>query len=277
MRDNALGAVDELEPSETGGRRILQSLQAGKTCIALGLRNARTTEIAKLAASVGYDLVWVDMEHAPIGVESAAALAATAASLGVGGWVRIREGMTGLVGPLLDGGAGGIICPHIQSAVAAREAVAACRFPPKGGRSQNALLPQLGYVRHNSLETMRRADNGAIVQLLIETPEGVDRIDEIAAEPGVDMIAIGLNDLSVTMGRPGEPGHPDFLEVCKRVANACGRRGVVAVAGGTATPELFSALVSIGFAPLAFAGMDTEMLADNLSQRRHRWLFGETT
>ncbi|AXV17878.1 hypothetical protein CYG48_18990 (plasmid) [Neorhizobium sp. SOG26] len=259
------------DPSETGGRGLLSRLRSGETCLAVGLRNARTPEILRIAASAGFDLAWIDMEHAPFGMETAAGLAAAAASLSLGGWIRIPEGMTGLVGPLLDGGAGGIIFPHIRSAASAREAVAACRFPPLGGRSQNAFLPQLGYVRNAPVDTMRRADAAAIVQLLIETPEGIGAIEEIVAVPGVDMVAVGLNDLSTAWGHIGMPDHPDILEGCRKVAQACRERGIVAVAGGTAGPDHLRALVAMGFAPLAFAGMDTEMLAEVLAQRRDRW------
>src|SRR5690606_23726837 len=151
--------------------------------------------------------------------------------------VRIPEGMTGLVGPLLDGGAGGIIFPHIRSAASAQEAVAACRFPPLGGRSQNALLPQLGYVRRAPDETMRRADAAAIVQLLIETPDGIDNREEIVAVPGIDFVAVGRNDLATAWGHVGMRQHSDSMEGCRKVAEACRRRGIVASAGGAANPD----------------------------------------
>jgi 2-keto-3-deoxy-L-rhamnonate aldolase RhmA len=259
-------------PFEVGGPNILARLRSGERCMALGLRNARTPEIVRLAAAAAYDLVWIDMEHAPIGVEAAASLASTAASLGLGGWVRVPEGMNGLVGPLLDGGAGGIIFPHIHSAETAYDAVSACRFPPNGNRSQNALLPQLGYTRYPLAEMMTRADNAAIVQLLIETPQGIDRIDEIVDVPGIDLIALGLNDLSTTMGHAGQPGHLDVIDACKRVVEACRKRNVLVIAGGAGTPDAFANLVELGIAPLAFVGMDTEMLGDILSQRRSKWL-----
>lgn len=259
---------------ETGGRRLLARLQAGETCLALGLRNARTPEIVRLAAAADFDLVWIDMEHAAIDIETAAELAATAAALGLCGWVRIPEGMPGLAGPLLDGGAGGIVFPHIESAEAAGDAVAACRFPPHGNRSQNALLPQLGYRRLPPEERMRRADRSVIVQLVIETPEGVDRIDEIAAVLGIDLIALGLNDLSTMMGHVGQPDHPEVISACRRVIDAGRNHGVAVVAGGVGSPDHFRQLVSAGVAPLAFAGMDTEMIADVLAQRRERWRNG---
>lgn len=258
-------------PAETGGRALLARLAAGETCLALGLRNARGPEIVRLAAGLGYDLCWIDMEHAPIGIETAAGLAAFAADLGLGGWVRIPEGQHGLAGPLLDGGAGGIIFPHVEAPSDAAAAVAACRFPPAGNRSQNALLPQLGYSLPPQPERAARADRAAIVQLVIETPAAIAAIDDIAAVPGVDMIAVGLNDLAASLGLGGDTGHADLVAMCKRVATACRAHGVVPVAGGAGRVELFRRLVADGMAPLAFAAMDLEALADILAQRRARW------
>ncbi|MBI1622408.1 HpcH/HpaI aldolase family protein [Aquamicrobium zhengzhouense] len=265
-------AFNDRHPFEVGGRRILDRLKSGERCVALGLRNARTPEIVRLAASSGYDLVWIDMEHAPISIETAASLASMAASLGLGGWVRVPEGMNGLVGPLLDGGAGGIIFPHIHNAETAHAAVSACRFPPHGSRSQNALLPQLAYTRLSPSDTMRRADHAAIVQLLIETPEGIDRIDEIMSVQGIDLIALGLNDLSTSMGYPGEPGHAEVVGACRRVTEVCGKHGISVIAGGAGSPDVFAKLVDLGIAPLAFVGMDTDMLCDILAQRKNKWL-----
>jgi 2-keto-3-deoxy-L-rhamnonate aldolase RhmA len=258
-------------PAETAGRRLLERLMAGETCLALGLRNARSSDIVRLAAGLGYDLAWIDMEHAAIGIETAVALASVAGDLGLCGWVRIPEGQEGLAGPLLDGGAGGIIFPHIETVEQAAAAVAACRFPPAGDRSQNALLPQLAYRSLPAAERMGRADRAAIVQLVIETPAAIAGIEAIAAVPGVDMIAVGLNDLAAAMGLGGETGHPDLIAACRTVAAACRAHGVVPVAGGAGRPSLFRTLVAAGMAPLAFAAMDLEALADILAQRRDRW------
>ena len=67
--------------------------------------------------------------------------------MGMEAWVRTAERDLGVIGRLLDGGATGIIAPRIETVEQARQVVAAARFPPRGMRSQIALLPQLGYRR----------------------------------------------------------------------------------------------------------------------------------
>ena len=110
------------------------------------------------------------------------------------------------------------------------------------------------------------------VNLLIGTAEGIDRIDEIMSVQGIDLIALGLNDLSTSMGYPGEPGHAEVVGACRRVTEVCGKHGISVIAGGAGSPDVFAKLVDLGIAPLAFVGMDTDMLCDILAQRKNKWL-----
>ena len=94
---------------------VLERLHAAEPVLSLGLRNARTPEIVRLAAGAGFGVVWVDLEHSSIGVDAAAQLAATALDLGLEGWVRTPERDYGIIGRLLDAGVTGIIAPRIET------------------------------------------------------------------------------------------------------------------------------------------------------------------
>ena len=108
----------------------------------LGIRGARTTDIVRIAASTGHHAILVDLEHSTMPLDVAAAICAAAGDLGLTPFVRVPEREYGAIGRLLDGGAQGIVAPRIETAEEAAPSVAACRFPPRGQRSQLASVPQ---------------------------------------------------------------------------------------------------------------------------------------
>ena len=123
---------------------FLDRLRAGEPTLMLGIRGARTTDIARVAASTGHHAVLVDLEHSTMPLEVAAAICSAAHDLGLVPFVRTPEREYGAIGRLLDGGAEGIVAPRIETAEEAATVVAACRFPPRGQRSQLASVPSLG-------------------------------------------------------------------------------------------------------------------------------------
>ena len=116
----------------------LQRLAQGIPLLSLGIRNARTAEIVRMAKTAGFGLVWIDLEHSSISIDCAVQIIASAADLGLEAWARVPEREYGAIGRLLDGGATGIVAPRIETAEEAQNVVNAARFPPRGQRSQIA-------------------------------------------------------------------------------------------------------------------------------------------
>jgi 2-keto-3-deoxy-L-rhamnonate aldolase RhmA len=67
---------------------------------------------------------------------------------------------------------------------------------------------------------------------MIETPEGLDNVEAIAAVPGIDVIHVGTNDLLVNMGLPGQFDAAEIIAAQARVNRACAANGIVAGCGG---------------------------------------------
>jgi 2-keto-3-deoxy-L-rhamnonate aldolase RhmA len=250
---------------------VLQGLAQGEPLLSLGIRNARTAEIVRIAKTAGFGLVWIDLEHSSISIDCAVQIVASAADLGLEAWVRIPERDYGVIGRLLDGGATGIIAPRVETAEEAQKVVNAARFPPRGQRSQTALLPQAKYRRMSAAELMRCAELATTVHILIESAEGVRNAEAIAAIDGVDVLHVGMNDLSVDLGHVDHLRHADMFDACKRVIAAAQSRGKLAVVGGSSDPALFVELLNAGAVPLVFAAMDTDVLAAGLTQRATDW------
>jgi 2-keto-3-deoxy-L-rhamnonate aldolase RhmA len=252
-------------------QRVLDRLRDGEPVLSLGIRNARTTEIVRLAKCAGFGMLWIDLEHCSMTVDQAAQIAATALDLGIEGWVRTTERDCSVVGRLLDGGVTGIIAPRIETAEEARQVVSAARFPPRGLRSQITLLPQLGYRRVAPAELMRDAEHATSVHVLLESAKGIAAAEAIAAVDGVDILHVGVNDLSVDLGHAGNPTHDEVINACQHVIEAAKRHGKLAVVGGLADPVCCGELFRAGAAPLIFAAIDTDLLATGLVQRAQEW------
>jgi 2-keto-3-deoxy-L-rhamnonate aldolase RhmA len=249
----------------------MQRLARGEPLLSLGIRNARSAEIARMAKAAGFAVVWVDLEHSSVSIDCAAQILASAADLGMEAWVRVPERDYGVIGRLLDGGVTGIIAPRVETVEEAQKVVNAARFPPRGQRSQTALLPQAKYQRMPAAELMQLAERATTVHILIESAEGVRNADAIAAVDGIDALHVGMNDLSVDLGHVDSLRHIDVVDACKRVIAAARSRGKIAAVGGSADPAQFIELLNAGAAPLIFAAIDSDVLATGLAQRSTDW------
>jgi 2-keto-3-deoxy-L-rhamnonate aldolase RhmA len=249
------------------GAELLERLRAGHSVVALGVRASRTPEIVRWAKAAGYDTIWIDMEHSTMPVDAVAQMCLCAQDLGLMPWVRVPERDYGTINRVLDGGALGIIVARIESAQQARDAVTATRFAPLGQRSQILTLPHVGYAAMPVPEMNAKVNTASALKVLIESRAGVQAADEIAAVEGVDIVALGCNDLSADLGHAGEPTHPEVVEACRHVLAAARRHGKVAIVGGMPEGETLAALRREGAKPFLFAGIDTDLFLAALRLR----------
>jgi len=262
---------DQAQTVRRSESTVLERLARGEPLLSLGIRNARTAEIVRIARTAGFGIVWIDLEHSSISIDCAVQISGTAADLGMEAWVRVPEREYGVIGRLLDGGVTGIVAPRVETAEEAQQIVNAARFPPRGYRSQIALLPQVGYRKVPAAELMGAADRATTIHILLESAKGIDNAGAIAAIDGVDILHVGMNDLSVDLGHIGNLRHPEVLLACKRVITAARGHGKLAVAGGSSDPQLCLELLNCGAAPIIFAAIDTDVLSVGLNQRAQEW------
>jgi 4-hydroxy-2-oxoheptanedioate aldolase len=147
----------------------------------------------------------------------------------------------------LDGGALGIIAPHVGSAEEARAIVKAAKFPPLGERGAAGALPQLQYHSLPAAQANAAINAATMVIVQFESAEAVDKADEIAAVEGVDMVLIGLNDMLASLGLAGEYEHPKVRDAYARTITACRKHGKhVGVGGLSARPKLAAEFIDMG-------------------------------
>jgi 2-keto-3-deoxy-L-rhamnonate aldolase RhmA len=239
---------------------FLDRLRAGELTLMLGIRSSRTADVVRIAKVTGHHAVLLDLEHSSMSLDVATHLCATAGDLGLTAFVRVPEKEYGAIGRLLDCGAHGILVPRVESVAEAELVSRACRFPPRGHRSQLAMVPQLGMRPLPARDLNPALDGATIVQIMLETPEGIANADAIAAVEGVDMLVIGANDLTAELGVPGEYSHPSVREAITVVAAACRRHGRLLQLGGISDLALVASFIPLGVCALQLTGMDTELL-----------------
>src|SRR2546421_4096251 len=141
----------------------LRQLRAGKLAIGLGLRQARTVDIAQIARTCGYDWLFIDCEHNSMDLDNAAQIAAASLAVGITPLVRVAGLEHWHASRLLDNGAQGIVFPHIDNAQQARRVADHCRFPPVGKRSMGGGLQQTGFASMPIAETARVVNEETLV------------------------------------------------------------------------------------------------------------------
>ncbi|HZF24264.1 MAG TPA: aldolase/citrate lyase family protein, partial [Burkholderiales bacterium] len=121
-------------------------LSKGAIAIGIGVRAVRGIEIARVMKTAGFDWLFIDLEHGPTSVETAYSIAVAALDAGIAPLVRVPAGELALATRCLDGGALGIVMPHVDTPEQARAMVDAFRFTPLGHRSIAGGYPQFGFA-----------------------------------------------------------------------------------------------------------------------------------
>lgn len=236
-----------------------RQLDAGELSIGVGLRQARTVDSGKIMRSAGFDWLFIDMEHNSMGIDIAVQIAVAAQDAGITPIVRVPGVEHYHATRALDGGAQGIVVPHVDDAPTAAQIVSNCRYPPIGHRSMTGALPQLGFQSHPIGETAESVNAATLVVVMLETPQAIDNAGAIAAVDGVDVLLIGTNDLCMEMGIPGQFDHPSVAEAYQRAAAACAEHGKHLGMGGVYNPELMAKYIGAG-ARFILAGSDISFL-----------------
>lgn len=202
------------KPYSTIPNSFKADLAAGKTLIGCW-QSFNSPYTAELLGMAGFDWVLFDAEHSPSDLATFVPQLMAFKGSPTAPIVRPPWLDTVTIKKLLDVGFFNFLIPVIESGDAAREAVAATRYPPRGVRGVGTSH------RSNMYGTVpdyfKHIDDSITVLLQIETQEGVDAVDEIASVDGVDGIFIGPSDLSAALGHIGNPGHPDVWKAVEHI------------------------------------------------------------
>ena len=238
---------------------LKEKLDGGGLALGVGLRGARSVEIGKAMRTAGFDWLFIDMEHTAIDIATASDISVAAQDAGITPMVRVPGFEHHHATRVLDGGAQGIVVPHVDDVETARRMVRNVRYPPLGKRSLYGALPQVGFEAHPVGELLEALNRSTFLVLMIESAEGAEAADEMAAIDGVDALLIGTSDLTAELGIPGQLDHPRVVEVYEKVLAACRKHGKHPGMGGVYSPPVMKRYVEMGMR-LILAGSEFSFL-----------------
>jgi 2-keto-3-deoxy-L-rhamnonate aldolase RhmA len=192
-------------------------LREGKAVIGTTITVPSAETAAQLAA-LGFDFLWIEMEHSPITLETLRQIILATRGLKAVPITRVPVNELWTAKRVLDAGSLGVIFPFCSTPELARQAVAACKYPPLGRRGSGPGLAAFRWPSPEGYHTF--ADNNVLVVVIVEEERAVDQIEAIAATPGVDVIFVGTSDLSFSMGYRGQTDHPRVQDALKKIVAA---------------------------------------------------------
>ena len=203
-----------------------------------------SVEIAAQAADMGFDFLWIEMEHSPITLETARNMILATRGTRAMPFIRVPVVELWTAKRVMDVGALGVVFPFVSSAETARIAAAACKYPPVGRRGSGAGLATFRWPAPGGYYDF--ADNNIVVVVNIEETTAIENIEAIAATPGIDVLFIGTSDLSFSFGLRGDQNHPLVIDAIKKVVQAARQAGK-AVGRPLPKPDQYNRFVDEGF------------------------------
>ncbi|GAA2399284.1 4-hydroxy-2-oxoheptanedioate aldolase [Actinomadura vinacea] len=220
------------------------------------------SESVEAMAHAGFDFVVIDLEHTLLSAETAGRHISLASALGVLPLVRVADHTPSTVQRLLDGGAAGILFPHVDDAQAAREAAAATRFPPHGRRGSGGTSRAGEWGTLPRAEYLRRGNEDVLCLPQLESRAAIENVEEILAVDGVDGVFVGAADLALDMGLPG--GDPEVKKLVGRVSEAARKAGKPSGVAYGSNPKGLAQAVQGGHG-FVILGNDTSLLVEAAS------------
>lgn len=182
--------------------------------------------VIELASLMGFDALWLDLEHHALSVEKAQDLM-RAARIGKSDiMARPGKGEFMRMSRLLEAGAQGIMYPRVESVKEAKDVVKWAKFYPEGERGVDGANPDVPYGSLPYSKYIKTANQETFLVVQIEDKKALKIAPEIADISGVDVIFLGPLDFSVLNGYPGDTTHKDILEAFKimnKAANDAGK------------------------------------------------------
>jgi 2-keto-3-deoxy-L-rhamnonate aldolase RhmA len=211
---------------------VKKTLDGGGIVIG-GTVTASSLDTMAVMANAGFDFLWLEGEHSPLTLETMRNMILMTQGRKAVPFTRVPVNELWTAKRMLDIGSLGVIFPFTDTPELAKQAVAACKYPPEGRRGVGPGLATLRWPAPGGYPQW--ANKNVMVITIIERRVAVEQIEEIAAVPGIDVLFIGLNDLSYSYGVPGQLTAPVIKDAVQRVMLAGKKHGIpVGGPGGAA-------------------------------------------
>jgi 4-hydroxy-2-oxoheptanedioate aldolase len=181
--------------------------------------------IFEMTSLMGWDGIWLDLEHHGHSVETAAHFARAARVGSSDIMIRPAKGEFMRMGRILEIGATGIMYPRCDNAEEAKQVVRWSKFAPMGERGIDSGNCDNPYCMMPLGEYIKAANEQTFIVIQIEDPKALVHAEDMAAVDGVDILFLGPGDFSILAGVPGQFDHPKIKDAMKQVAAAAKKAG----------------------------------------------------
>jgi 2-dehydro-3-deoxyglucarate aldolase/4-hydroxy-2-oxoheptanedioate aldolase len=241
---------------------VKNALQKGGRAIGAMVFECFAPGLPQICRNAGAEFVLYDMEHTGLGFESLKTQLALCRGLDIVPMARVPRGEYHFIARALDIGAFGVMVPMVATRAEAEYIVSCSRYPPQGRRGAAFGFAHDDYQGGDVALKMAALHQRTMMIAQIETDQGLDNVEAIAAVPGVDALWIGQFDLTNFLGIPAQFNHPQYLAGVDRVLAACAAHGKAAAM--LATDDAWARdYVAKGFRLLAY-GIDQLLLQEAL-------------
>lgn len=206
--------------------RVKTKLKKGESSVGTWLSSSDPI-VARLMAQVGFDWLTLNLEHMPIGIESASLSYAAVAESDVVPFARIAWNTGENIKCALDNGAWGVIVPMVCSRAEAELAVENTFYKPLGNRSVGGMLHAINF-RTKPAQYYKKANDETLLIVQMEHVKAVENAEEILSVPGIDAFFVGPNDLLNSMGQvpDWDSDAQDFQDALKHLKTIARKYGV---------------------------------------------------
>ncbi|MBA3655786.1 MAG: hypothetical protein H0W69_00365 [Gemmatimonadaceae bacterium] len=223
-------------------------------------------QVVNVMAQSGLDFLIIDLEHGPTTFETVEAQLYGVEAEGCTPIVRLGEASDTTILHVLEIGAQAILVSHVSTAAEAERIVRAAKYPPTGERGLSPFTRNHGFSDADLKSKLQRANDEMFVGVLVEGPEGIANLDAIASVPGLDLVYIGVYDVSQSVGAPGDLMHPEVVRVVKDCVRIIEGHGLAAGSVGR-DRDYLQLLANAGFRFLSYRA-DSAILRDGLAAAR---------
>ncbi len=182
--------------------RIKQTIQQGGVALGVALQ-IPSPILVEMLGDTGFEFVLLDGEHGLAHTNLPALITAADAS-GITPMVRVPDHQRGAIVQALELGAGGIVVPMVHIPEQAEQLVHEVKYAPLGGRGFSTATRAAGYGTLSRDEHAQSSNEEVLLMVILESKEAIQNAGAIAQVPGVDLIFIGRDDLSESVGALGD-------------------------------------------------------------------------
>lgn len=205
---------------------LRRKLASGQTVVGSWV-TVPAVPLVDVICGTALDFVILDQEHGPLSFETIEAMIMVCESRGVAPLVRTGGPSEADILRALDLGAHGVQVPNVHDRATVEAIVRFAKFPPRGERGFSPFTRANSYNRVPRSDYTSFANEQTLVAIQVEGRGGIANMDDILQTDGLDIVFLGLFDISKALGVPGEIHHPKVQQELRTLVEKIKHSGKV--------------------------------------------------